>query len=235
MLTLVALTFFSAMLITNDVALVTFVPFAIAVLIMAGQEDKTILVATLMTIGANVGSMLTPVGNAHNLYLKALTEMSTKRFIGIMAPYSFTAAILLVIVISVVFGSKPVGDLGDLETGVLAPERSKHQPMRSASPVTAPVTAKAGLSKASVDFKHYPMALRSNPSFAASFSLESLGAYPMTAPSLPATVQPLMVRRGLTPRASAFSLDMTTTAAAPSFRLEELPRSHGSVLHKTWF
>ena len=127
-LTLVALTFFSAMLITNDVALVTFVPFAIAVLIMAGQEDKTILVATLMTIGANVGSMLTPVGNAHNLYLKALTEMSTKRFIGIMAPYSFTAAILLVIVISVVFGSKPVGDLGDLETGVLAPERSKHQP-----------------------------------------------------------------------------------------------------------
>ena len=67
------------------------------------------------------------------------------------------------------------------------------------------------------------MALRSNPSFAASFSLESLGAYPMTAPSLPATVQPLMVRRGLTPRASAFSLDMTTTAAAPSFRLEELP------------
>ena len=127
-LTLVALTFFSAMLITNDVALVTFVPFAIAVLIMAGQEDKTILVATLMTIGANVGSMLTPVGNAHNLYLKALTEMSTKRFISIMAPYSFTAAILLVIVISVVFGSKPVGDLGDLETGVLAPERSKHQP-----------------------------------------------------------------------------------------------------------
>ena len=97
-ITLVALTFFSAMFITNDVALVTFVPFAVAVLIMAGQEDKTILVVTLMTIGANVGSMLTPIGNAHNLYLKALT------------------------------GGKPVGDLGDLETGVLAPERNKHQP-----------------------------------------------------------------------------------------------------------
>lgn len=40
-ITLVALTFFSAMFITNDVALVTFVPFAVAVLIMAGQEDKT--------------------------------------------------------------------------------------------------------------------------------------------------------------------------------------------------
>ena len=45
-----------------------------------------------------------------------------------MAPYSGTAAVLLVIVISVVFGGKPVGDLGDLETGVLAPERNKHQP-----------------------------------------------------------------------------------------------------------
>ena len=40
-ITLVALTFFSAMFITNDVALVMFVPFAVAVLIMAGQEDKT--------------------------------------------------------------------------------------------------------------------------------------------------------------------------------------------------
>ena len=116
------------MFITNDVALVTFVPFAVAVLIMAGQEDKTILVVTLMTIGANVGSMLTPIGNAHNLYLKALTGMPTMEFLGIMAPYSGTAAVLLVIVISVVFGGKPVGDLGDLETGVLAPERNKHQP-----------------------------------------------------------------------------------------------------------
>lgn len=40
-ITLVALTFFSSMFITNDVALVMFVPFAVAVLIMAGQEDKT--------------------------------------------------------------------------------------------------------------------------------------------------------------------------------------------------
>ena len=49
-ITLVALTFFSSMFITNDVALVMFVPFAVAVLIMAGQEDKTrrvlVIVAT---------------------------------------------------------------------------------------------------------------------------------------------------------------------------------------------
>ena len=141
-ITLVALTFFSAMFITNDVALVTFVPFAVAVLIMAGQEDKTILVGALMTIGANVGSMLTPIGNAHNLYLKALTGMPTMEFLGIMAPYSATAAVMLVIMISVVFGGKPVGDLGRrLETGVLAPERASTSPTRSVSPATAPVMA----------------------------------------------------------------------------------------------
>lgn len=58
-LVLMSLTFFSAMWITNDVALVTFVPFALSVLVMANAEKQSILVITLMTIGANVGSMLT--------------------------------------------------------------------------------------------------------------------------------------------------------------------------------
>ena len=88
----ISLTFFSSMFITNDVALVTFVPFAIAVMIMAGMEDKTVLAVTLMTLGANLGSMLTPIGNAHNLYLKAKTNMPMGDFILIMAPYSGIAA-----------------------------------------------------------------------------------------------------------------------------------------------
>lgn len=45
--TLVALTYFSAMLITNDVALVTFVPFAVAVLLMADMGERTVLVVTV--------------------------------------------------------------------------------------------------------------------------------------------------------------------------------------------
>lgn len=132
-ITLVSLTFFSAMLITNDVALVTFVPFAIAVLTMADMEDRAILVATLMTIGANVGSMLTPIGNAHNLYLKALTGMPSLEMIGIMAPYSATAAALLLVVIFFAFGRQPVDEFRSLdgasiEQGVLAPEHDKPQP-----------------------------------------------------------------------------------------------------------
>ncbi|WEV69895.1 SLC13 family permease [Bifidobacterium sp. ESL0775] len=102
-ISLVSLTFFSAIFITNDVSLVTFIPFAISVLVMAKMEDKTVLVVTLMTIGANTGSMLTPVGNAHNLYLKSVSKMPTSEFLEVMGPFSFASAILLLVVILVVF------------------------------------------------------------------------------------------------------------------------------------
>lgn len=132
-ITLISLTFFSAMLITNDVALVTFIPFAISVLIMADMEEHAVLVGTLMTIGANVGSMLTPIGNAHNLYLKALTGMPAMEMIGIMAPYSATAAVMLVVISCIVFGRKPVSEFRSLdgagiEQGVLAPSSVGHRP-----------------------------------------------------------------------------------------------------------
>ena len=62
-LTLVMLCFFSAMLVTNDVALITFVPFTILLLQRVHLEEKLIPVIVLQTIAANLGSMLTPVGN----------------------------------------------------------------------------------------------------------------------------------------------------------------------------
>ena len=68
-LTLTALCFFSSMLITNDVALITFVPFAILILNMAGLTALMIPVIVLQTIAANLGSMATPIGNPQNLYL----------------------------------------------------------------------------------------------------------------------------------------------------------------------
>lgn len=115
---LVALTFFSAMFVTNDVALVTFIPFAISVLVMARMEDKTVLVVTLMTVGANTGSMLTPVGNAHNLYFKAISKLSTIEFLKIMSPFSLASLILLFVVIVVVFRRRASGaDFEDMGTG----------------------------------------------------------------------------------------------------------------------
>lgn len=132
-LTFIALTFISAMFITNDVALLTFVPFALAVLVMAHMEDKAIVVCALMTVAANTGSMLTPVGNAHNLYFKALTGMSTGHFLRIMAPYSILAAVLLVVVTCVVFRGRHIAEFDGMdskgfERGVLAPDPTRHQP-----------------------------------------------------------------------------------------------------------
>ena len=54
--------FFSAMLVTNDVALITFVPLTL--LIFRGIDDKRSLILTVVleTAAANLGSMMTPVG-----------------------------------------------------------------------------------------------------------------------------------------------------------------------------
>ena len=56
-LSLIALCFFGSMLITNDVALITFVPLAILILDLEGRDDGLCLTVTLMTVAANLGSM----------------------------------------------------------------------------------------------------------------------------------------------------------------------------------
>lgn len=95
----VFLCFFFSMLITNDVALITFVPFTILVLSMAEQKKFLIPVIVLETIAANLGSMLTPLGNPQNLYLYTISGLSIGAFVRIMLPYSFVSAILLLIFI----------------------------------------------------------------------------------------------------------------------------------------
>ena len=55
---LVQLCFFSAMLVTNDVALITFVPFTILLLQRVHLEEKLIPVIVLQTIAANLGLSL---------------------------------------------------------------------------------------------------------------------------------------------------------------------------------
>ena len=78
---LVGLCFFSSMLITNDVALLTFVPFAVVVLGLAGRKQELIRVVVLQTVAANLGSMLTPVGNPQNLHLYTHYGLSMGEFL----------------------------------------------------------------------------------------------------------------------------------------------------------
>lgn len=94
-LILVMLPFFSSMLITNDVALITFVPFAVLVLEFVGQQKHLAWVITLQTIGANIGSMLTPVGNPQNLYLSSFYQLSAGEFFSVTVPVVLLSLILL--------------------------------------------------------------------------------------------------------------------------------------------
>ena len=92
---LMLLCYLFSMFITNDVALLTFVPFTIVVLRMAGQEKQLIPVIVLETIAANLGSMLTPIGNPQNLYLYSLSGLTLPAFIQLMLPYGLAALALL--------------------------------------------------------------------------------------------------------------------------------------------
>ena len=108
---LVFLCFFFSMLITNDVALFTFVPFAIIMLKKCRQEKLMIPVIALQTIAANLGSMLTPIGNPQNLYLYNLSGMGMGEFIGVMLPYTVVSGILLVIAISLCCKKQPISEV----------------------------------------------------------------------------------------------------------------------------
>lgn len=105
-LLLVLLCFFFSMFITNDVALITFVPFTFTVGRLLGREryqTMVLPVVVLQTIAANLGSMLTPVGNPQNLYLYGLSGMGTGEFLLLMLPYALFSLLLLV-GCSVLFG-----------------------------------------------------------------------------------------------------------------------------------
>lgn len=83
---LVQLCFFSAMLVTNDVALLTFVPLTLLLFRDIGDEKSRIRVIVLETAAANLGSMMTPVGNPQNLYLYAAYQLHTGDFFRTMLP-----------------------------------------------------------------------------------------------------------------------------------------------------
>ncbi|MGN0437470.1 MAG: SLC13 family permease [Lachnospiraceae bacterium] len=113
---LVLLCFFLSMIITNDVALITFVPFTIEILVMAGLEQYLIPIIVLQTIGANLGSMLTPIGNPHNLYLYAQSNMHFFEFLQLMLPYSLVSLLSIVVAILILTGKQPTQALVKDET-----------------------------------------------------------------------------------------------------------------------
>ena len=96
-LTLILLCFFSSMLITNDVALITFVPFAILILFQTQNIKHCAFIVVMQTIAANLGSILTPLGNPQNLFLFSKMQISLFDFIKILFPYCLISFIFILI------------------------------------------------------------------------------------------------------------------------------------------
>jgi len=99
LLILTFLPFFFSMIITNDVALITFVPFAIIVLRLSCQEHLLVPLVVMQTLAANLGSMLTPMGNPQNLYLYAKSGIHLLTFLQLMLPYTVASGLCLLAVI----------------------------------------------------------------------------------------------------------------------------------------
>lgn len=101
---LMNLCFFSAMLVTNDVALLTFVPLTLAIL-GALPASELIFVLVMETIAANLGSMATPVGNPQNLYLYSRYAVSLPEFFATLAPLTVLSWVLIMAVMLLRKGS----------------------------------------------------------------------------------------------------------------------------------
>ena len=81
----IVITFFASMLVTNDVALLTFVPLCIITFKKTKLDPmKTII---FQTLAANIGSSLTPMGNPQNLFLFAYYKLSAMQFFSVTIPF----------------------------------------------------------------------------------------------------------------------------------------------------
>jgi len=95
-LILILSTFFISMAITNDVALITFVPLSIILMKNLTNSKTRIKVITLQTIAANIGSSLTPIGNPQNLYLFSFYKLSANQFFHAIGIIVLAGGLLLI-------------------------------------------------------------------------------------------------------------------------------------------
>ena len=91
------LVFFSSMFVTNDVALLTFVPITLLIFTRIGMPALTIVV--LETLAANLGSCITPMGNPQNLYLFSYYGFSAGQFFLLTAKIAVPSFLILAVII----------------------------------------------------------------------------------------------------------------------------------------
>lgn len=106
------LVFFSSMFVTNDVALLTFVP--ITLLIFRRIELPALHIVVLETLAANLGSCITPMGNPQNLYLFSYYGFSALEFFALTARIALPSLFILALII-IFLTRRKLADHGGME------------------------------------------------------------------------------------------------------------------------
>lgn len=96
-LILMCLCFFTSMLVTNDVALLTFVPLTLLLFRKICDARSLVWVIVIETAAANLGSMMTPVGNPQNLYLYAEYHLTAGTFLQTLLPVGLISFVCLAV------------------------------------------------------------------------------------------------------------------------------------------
>lgn len=90
---LIFLSFFTSMLVTNDIALLTLVPLT---LIISKKSSVNMLeTIILQTLAANIGSSLTPMGNPQNLFIFSYYKLTAIQFFPPVILFAATGLIWL--------------------------------------------------------------------------------------------------------------------------------------------
>ena len=91
---LVNCVFVCSMFMTNDVALIAFVPVSIRIFSSTGHK-KLIFIIVMETLAANLGSMLMPIGNPQNLYIYSFYRLSMVSFLQYIIPAGIISYVIL--------------------------------------------------------------------------------------------------------------------------------------------
>lgn len=96
-LTLIFITYISALINANDMALLTFLPLSYLVLKYIGKTEYLAFTFIMQNIASNLGGMISPIGNPQNIYIFSFYNISLLEFFKVMAIPTLCALLLIVL------------------------------------------------------------------------------------------------------------------------------------------
>lgn len=97
-LALIFITYVSALINANDMALLTFLPLAYLVLKYTNQTKYLAFTFIMQNVASNLGGMISPIGNPQNIYLFSYYKIGLLEFFKVMAIPTVVALILIVLI-----------------------------------------------------------------------------------------------------------------------------------------